>query len=540
MWFGDLVTMKWWNGIWLNEAFATFMEMTCTDAFRPAWQRWVDFGLSRSAAFDTDALASTRPIEYPVVSPADADGMFDVLTYEKGASVVRMLEQYLGAERFRAGIRRYMARHQYGNTETSDLWDALEAETGEPVRRIAESWIFQGGFPEVTVEPGGDGRVTLGQERFRFGLDGDGTTNVGERWAVPVVLSHRPAGGDEPQLQRVLLEGPTAAVAIDGAGPVNANAGAHGFYRVRYTGSLRDALLDGLAGLTPLERYTVVDDAWASVLAGSTTTEEFVALAERFTDERDLSVWERIVGGLTQIDRLLNGDAAQALHSRVAALIGPARADLGAEAQPGEDDRTRTLRGQLLAAAALLGDDDAARRRATELLDQFLAHPPSVDPSLASAALSVSATLGDVALHERLVERFRTAENPQDRERVLVSLARFRDPAALVRTLDLSLSGDVRTQDAPYLLRETIANRDNGPAAWDFVAEHWPEIEKRFPANSLSRLVGGIRALKDRAVADRVVGFLAEHPIPQGELQVRQHIERMWVTVELAERVAGG
>jgi aminopeptidase N len=538
MWFGDLVTMKWWNGIWLNEAFATFMEMTCTDAFRPEWQRWVDFGLSRSAAFDTDALASTRPIEYPVVSPADADGMFDVLTYEKGASVVRMLEQYLGAERFRAGIRRYMARHQYGNTETSDLWDALEAETGEPVRRIAESWIFQGGFPEVSVEAGGDGRVTLGQERFRFGPDGDGTTNVGERWAVPVVLSHRPAGGGDRELQRVLLEGPTAAVAVDGAGPVNANAGAHGFYRVRYTGSLLDALLDGLAGLTPLERYTVVDDAWASVLAGSTTIEEFVALAERFTDERDLSVWERIVGGLTQIDRLLDGDAALALHSRVAALIGPARADLGAEARPGDDDRTRTLRGQLLAAAALLGDDDAARRRATELLDQFLAHPPSVDPSLASPALSVSATLGDVALHERLVERFRTAENPQDRERVLVSLARFRDPAALADTLDLSLSGDVRTQDAPYLLRETIANRDNGPAAWDFVAEHWPEIEKRFPANSLSRLVGGIRTLRDRAVADRIVGFLAEHPIPQGELQVRQHIERMWVTVELAERVA--
>jgi hypothetical protein len=143
-----------------------------------------------------------------------------------------------------------------------------------------------------------------------------------------------------------------------------------------------------------------------------------------------------------------------------------------------------------------------------------------------------------VALHERLVDRFRNAENPQDRERVLVSLSRFRDPAALARTLELSLSGDVRTQDAPYLLREAVANRDNGPAAWDFVAENWAEIEKRFPANSLSRLVGGIRSLRDRAVADRVVGFLAEHPIPQGELQVRQHIERMWVTVALAERVA--
>ncbi len=184
MWFGDLVTMKWWNGIWLNEAFATFMEMTCTDAFRPEWQRWVDFGLSRSAAFDTDALAATRPIEYPVVSPADADGMFDVLTYEKGASVVRMLEQYLGADRFRAGIRRYMARHQYGNTETTDLWDAIEAETGEPVRRIAESWIFQGGFPEVSVERG----ATAPSCGSRSAGSPTAPPTTAARWAVPLVV----------------------------------------------------------------------------------------------------------------------------------------------------------------------------------------------------------------------------------------------------------------------------------------------------------------------------------------------------------------
>ena len=152
MWFGDLVTMKWWNGIWLNEAFATFMELKVTDAFRPEWERWVSFGLSRSTAFDTDALQSTRPIEYPVVSPADAEGMFDVLTYEKGAAVVRMLEQYLGEEEFRAGIRKYMATHQYGNTETTDLWDAIEESAGEPVRRIMDSWILQGGHPVVSVD----------------------------------------------------------------------------------------------------------------------------------------------------------------------------------------------------------------------------------------------------------------------------------------------------------------------------------------------------------------------------------------------------
>ena len=200
MWFGDLVTMKWWNGIWLNEAFATFMEMTCTDAYRPDWQRWVDFGLSRSAAFDTDALVATRPIEYPVVSPADADGMFDVLTYEKGASVVRMLEQYLGPDRFRDGIRRYMARHQYGNTETSDLWDALEAETGEPVRRIAESWIFQGGFPEVSVEAG-PRRTHAPPDAASLPLCGDdGADGDRRRRSRPPVV--RPGRGGERRRRR--------------------------------------------------------------------------------------------------------------------------------------------------------------------------------------------------------------------------------------------------------------------------------------------------------------------------------------------------
>ena len=167
MWFGDLVTMSWWNGLWLNEAFATFMEMRCTDAFRPEWERWVDFGLARTEAFETDALGATRPIEFEVVSPSDAEGMFDVLTYEKGAAVVRMLEQYLGEDRFRAGINRYMRENQFGNAETTDLWDAIEAETGEPVRRIMDSWIFQGGFPAVSVDshPDRPEVLTLAQER---------------------------------------------------------------------------------------------------------------------------------------------------------------------------------------------------------------------------------------------------------------------------------------------------------------------------------------------------------------------------------------
>ena len=164
-WFGNLVTMRWWNGIWLNEAFATFMALVTVDAWRPDWEQWNTFARGATAAKEVDALRSTRAIEYPVHSPDDASGMFDVLTYQKGAAILRMLEQYLGADRFREGIRLYLARHAYGNTETHDLWHAIEEASGEPVRRIMDQWIWQGGYPLVTASPSADG-VRLDQRRF--------------------------------------------------------------------------------------------------------------------------------------------------------------------------------------------------------------------------------------------------------------------------------------------------------------------------------------------------------------------------------------
>src|SRR3954467_15234472 len=169
MWFGDLVTMKWWNGIWLNEAFATFMELMCVDQFRPEWLRWVSFGAGREAAMAIDTLSSTRPVEFPVGRPEEAEGMFDTLTYQKGCAVLRMLERYLGAEPFRRGISQYLQAHSYGNTETTDLWDAIEEASGEPARATMDSWIFQGGYPMVSVEATPDGRsLQVSQERFSY------------------------------------------------------------------------------------------------------------------------------------------------------------------------------------------------------------------------------------------------------------------------------------------------------------------------------------------------------------------------------------
>ena len=182
MWFGDLVTMKWWNGIWLNEAFATFMEIACCDAYRPDWLRWTTFSLERSMAFEVDSLASTRTVEFPVEAPDDCDGMFDVLTYQKGGSLLRMLQQYLGEEAFQAGVAHYLTKHSYGNTETSDLWDAIEeANPSTPVRRLMDSWIWQAGYPLVSARLDGS-TLVLGQQRYAFGDTDDATLFV-----VPVV-----------------------------------------------------------------------------------------------------------------------------------------------------------------------------------------------------------------------------------------------------------------------------------------------------------------------------------------------------------------
>jgi puromycin-sensitive aminopeptidase len=462
--------------------------------------------------------------------------MFDVLTYEKGASVVRMLEQYLGEEGFRGGLRRYMSRHQLGNTETTDLWDALEEETGEPVRRIADTWIFQGGYPGVAVElvagagAGGAPVLRLSQHRFMFD-----PADQGERWAVPLVVGARTNGTTE--VHKLLLDGDADELTLTTeADWVNANLGANGFYRVSYSDDLRGRLVERRHDLSPLERYVLVDDTLAGVLAGTVEAAAFLDLAERFGDETDLSVWERLVGGLGTLDRVLDGPARDGFAARVRAVLAPARAQLGDEARPDDDDRTRTLRGLLTGTAATLGDDADALALCRSRLERYLADPGSVDPSLASAALSASATRGDTELHTRLLDAFRVATNPQDRERLMFSLARFRDPECLQRTLELGMGGEVRTQDAPYLLRDAIANRDNGAAAWRFVTERWDDALARFPHNSLSRMISGVRGVRDRALASEVEAFLGEHPLPSGEMQVRQHIERMWVTVALAER----
>jgi len=515
MWFGDLVTMRWWNGLWLNEAFATFMENVAVDAFRPDWDVWSSFRRTCSVAFDVDALESTRPIEYPVRSPDDAHGMFDTLTYTKGAAVLRMLEQYLGPDRFRDSIRRYLREHAHGNTETHDLWDAMEAETGEPTSKIMDGWIFQGGYPVIRIEPE-DGELRVSQERFRYEGGDDGS-----RWDVPLLVRE----GDDGQLERVLVPPEGSAVSLAPGALAVANAGEASFVRVRYDDGLLERVSGDLARLRAIERYGIVDDTWAGVVAGSVPVRDYLAFLERFRTEDDLYVWQIVLSSLGSLDRVVGGATKDRLHAWIRDLLRPAAEELGQDPSEGEPDLRRSLRGALLSSLSLLGDDADAVARSRSL-EERARTGQAVDPPLAAAAIGVVAATGDDADYERFDAARESMPTPQHQLRYLYALADFRLPPLLDRTLRMTLTDAIRPQNGPHVQARAIANRDLGEQAWAFAKDHWEESRRRFNPASIIYIAEGVRFLTRPHQQRDAELFFAQHPIPQSGKMLEQVLER--------------
>ncbi|HET6794910.1 MAG TPA: M1 family metallopeptidase [Acidimicrobiales bacterium] len=528
MWFGDLVTMSWWNGLWLNEAFATFMELLCVDSYRPDWDRWVTFGLSRGAAMTIDGLPSTRPIEFPVHRPEDAEGMFDALTYQKGAGVLRMLERYLGEEPFRRGIHHYLRGHLYGNADTTDLWDAIEEATGEPVRSTMDSWIFQPGHPLVTVEPTDRG-LALRQERFSYLGEDDGT-----RWSVPVLV-RAGIGGDVVD-SRILLTGDAGEVDLGGRPEwAVVNAGGWGFYRVGYSGELFAALGGDLTKLDAMERFNLLSDTWAGVLAGRVGVGQYRTLCAALGPDDDPAVWSMALGACDFLHRVVADEGRPVVEAFVRATAGPALAALGTERRDGDSDKTRTLRGLLMSALGTIGADEGIRRLCLDLHRASLTDPRAVDPDLAQTVVSVVAWSGDRREYDEFLERFHHPANPQEEVRYLYALGAFRSLDMVERTMSMSL-GEVRSQNAPFLVSALLANRVGGPAAWRYLRGNWDRVLERIPQNSIVRLLEGLSALCTTDLAPEIRRFFADHPLRSGQRTLEQILDRLDVNSAFARR----
>jgi puromycin-sensitive aminopeptidase len=405
-----------------------------------------------------------------------------------------------------------------------------------------DSWIYQGGHPVVEVDLVGGSTLRLRQERFRTSATADpegpspeAAAGLGDVWAVPIVL--RVSVGGEVREERFLLDERERDLDLGGdVDWVLVNASGSGFYRVSYTAALRDRLVGaGLGQLDVLERYGLLDDVAAATLAGSITAAEFLDFARAYGDERDVAVWRLLRDCLNELDHVVDDSGREAFRAAVRAMAAPALRRLGHEPAPGEDDRTRELRGVLLFTAAHLGADPDAVALARRIREAGIAEPSSVDPPLFAAATSVVAETGGVEEYEAAIARWKAASTPQEEVRELYNLARFHDPELMARTCELALS-EVRSQNAPFLLRVGLQNRTQGPQVWSFIARNWTAINERFPSNSIVRMLEGITLLADEAVAADVGAFFAEHQVPQGAKQLAQHLERQRATVALKHR----
>jgi puromycin-sensitive aminopeptidase len=354
---------------------------------------------------------------------------------------------------------------------------------------------------------------------------------------VPVQVRVTMAG-QEPRVERLLLKGPEARLPVPGRfESVVVNEGGHGFYRVRYAPELLAKLLDQVPhGLLPVERFNLANDAWAALLAGLMPAAEYLDLTARFRPDRDKNVWAVLAGSFAALSRVIDDADRPRLEALVRDRVGPAVAELGWEPKGGEDDLRRQLRGDLLRAVGVLGNDAAVQARAAEFFAAHEADPSQADANVWAAAVAVAAHAGDAGRYEDFVAQFRSARTPQEEQRFLHALALFRAPDQVDQTLRRALSSEVRTQDAPYLVRAMLMGVHSREAAWRFVRERWDELSRAYPVVGLRRMCEGVTGLARPAWEAEVRRFFAERKIDLGGKTLAQYLEQLRVAVALSER----
>ena len=535
-WFGNLVTMAWWDDLWLNEAFATWMAYKIVADWRPSWRIWMDFEAGKGAALALDALVSAHPIRADVANAEEAGESFDAITYEKGGAVLRMVEGYLGEDRFRDGIRLYMRRHRERNATADDLWGALGETSGEPILDLANGWIRQTGYPVVDLALDGDQAITLRQRRF-FAEPGAGAGQPSPRWLVPVVLRFRDAAGVKEQ--RVLLGEESARVSLAAEGAVAwiiGNAEARGFYRVAYDDRTLARLLPAVAELRPAERVALISDQWARVRADLAPVERFLDLVASLADEEDHVVLDEIVGRLSLIEHRFLDDRDR-FGLFVAKLYGARAAKLGWTSATGEDDEIRLRRAVLLRALVVLARDPAAIAEAERRFPPASGQP-SVDPNLLDVVVTAAARGADDGRFEELRARARTETDPAAKRRYLHALARVEHPPLAARAVALALSDEVPMQDFSSYFAVLLGNRATREAAFALLRDRWTETRAKADSPMiLRRLVEALGTLPERRHVDEVRAFLDAHPIDGARQAIAQTLERMRMDADLRDRI---
>jgi puromycin-sensitive aminopeptidase len=542
-WFGNWVTMTWWDDLWLNEAFATWLAFKIVDSWNPGWRVWLEFDAEKAAALQLDALRSTHPVRAEVRNADEATESFDAITYEKGGAVLRMIESYLGEAPFREGIRSYMRRYAQSNAVADNLWDALAESSRQPVTELANAWIGQAGFPLVRVEHRGN-RLDLHQRRF-YSEPTDprgGASESDTIWPVPMIIRYADAQGMKEH--RFLLRERSASVELPAQGSpswVCANAGATGFFRVAYDADLLAALASSLGSLSGAERLALLTDEWSLVHAAERQVESFLDLCLRFRDEDDYAVLSELAGRLGSIEYRLEPERARiGFRARAAELFGTRLEKLGWDAASGEPDEVRLQRAALVRIVGVTARSPVVISEARQRLERFLGGDRgAIEPNLLDPVVIMAARAGDAVRFESLLERFQVETDPAIRKRYLLSLTAFEDPALASRAQQMAFGDLVPLQDAASFIAGLLSNRIARERFWNTMRERWPALEARIGGAPmlLRRVVEAIGLLTERRHLEEAEAFLEANPMEAARQAIAQTLERLRQDVVLFERL---
>ncbi len=538
-WFGNLVTMHWWTDLWLNEGFAAYMENWVLEQLYPEWEIEKQVVTGRlSEALHLDSLKTTHPIEVEVGHPDEIDEIFDSISYAKGASVIRMLANYLGEKTFRDGLRHYLKKHQYGNALTTDLWRAFEYVSGKPVGHIMKIWTRREGYPVVSVrEAGGDGKITsleFTQERFFSSAISRQQARDRTVWPVPFKITAGKKSGPgfflDKKSGRLKMHPAVMTVKI--------NAGETSLMRARYSPRLMELLRQAITRklLDPIDRIGAVRDAFALVAARMAPVTDALELAAACRREDDYAVWSELIGGLLEIYRL---GAFQPWRKQYENFCLGALADIakmtGWERRRGERHTRGLLRSLVISAGGTFGDKKIIVRARRLFAGARRGRPVPAD--IRAAVYGVAAENGGKKEFLRFLDMYRKTGLHEEQDRINRALSKFRDPAIQREILRFSLGSEMRRQDAPFLWARMLANPYARNEAWRFIKKQWPWLVKQY---GTSRLLGRIAAYTEHFCTQRdysdVKEFFASHPVPAGKRSVEQALEQIAANVDRLRR----
>ena len=544
MWFGNLVTMQWWDDLWLNEAFAEWVCYKAVGTLTPEYAIWDDFQRDKQRALQTDALDSTHPIYTPVATPAEASEMFDAITYLKGCSVLRMLENFLGHDAFRDGLQSYMREFAERNTVGADLWRKLQEASREPVEAIMESWILQSGYPIVTLaldESGSTPALHVSQRRFFSDPHPAGENS--QTWHVPLVIRYRDDAGVH-ELRRLVPER-EASIPLEVTGTLRwcyANADEIGFYRQDLEGKLLNDLLANLDRLTPSEQMGVLGDQWALTRNGTRGISQFLDVLSAMLRSDNYHVLGAAVGHLHSLDGFLADAGDEQALERFRAWVDRAFADklaaLGFEPRPGESRNHAQQRVSIVEAMATIAENREAVTEAERWAEREAADPAAVDPNLAPVFIRAIAQNGDRARFDRFVKLYQARRAagapPQETDRYLGALPAFRDPELVSWTLELIDERVIPQESINNTLRSMLAQRHTQLAAWHYIKAHWSGLQE-IGAMGIGFLVAATGNLPV-SVRDDLVAFFDANLNGMAQMSYARALEAMDQMAEFKAR----